>query len=284
MIRAQDSTLLSTLNDSAKANQQTGYVIGTFKGIHLANMQTIEQPAKGALNFIIQHRFGKLNEGSYNFFGLDEATLRLGLDYGITNRFAVGIGRSSLDKVFDGYLKYKLLRQTDPENNMPVSISLLGTIANFTQKYADRPFLNARLRTSYTGQILIARKFSQFSLQISPTWLHFNWVLSSKDANDLFAAAVGARVKLNDRMSLLGEYNYLLPNEVISTKVYNSLSFAWEIETGGHVFQLVFSNSQGITEPYYISKTDGRWSKGDIFFGFNISRNFTLNHHSKKLK
>jgi len=280
-IHAQDSSLLKMLNDSAAANAKTFYVAGTFKGNHFINMQTVESPAKGALSFIIMHRFGELNSGAYNFFGLDNATLRLGLDYGITDRFAVGIGRSSLDKTFDGYLKYKLFLQTDGIAKMPVTIDVLATISNYTQQYADKPYLNANYRTDYTTQLLIAKKFKQFSLQLTPTWLHFNLVPTSQDANDLFALGVGARVKLTHRMSIIGEYNYLPTGQVVSTPVYNSVSCAWEIETGGHVFQLVFSNSQGMTEPYYIAQTTGTWMKGDIYFGFNVSRNFNITKHAK---
>src|ERR1700732_2862244 len=122
-LKAQDSTLLNLLNDSMSANAKTGYVTGTFKANHIVNMQTVESAGKGDLNFVIQHRFGQLNSGSHNFFWLGNTTLRLGLDYGITDRLNVGIGRSSYLKTFDGYLKYKLLRQKE-NDNMPVSVSV----------------------------------------------------------------------------------------------------------------------------------------------------------------
>src|SRR5882672_1288871 len=131
-LSAQDSSLLKMLNDSMVANAKPFYTTGTFKATHIVNMQTVEAPAAGALSFVIQHRFGQLNSGSYNFFGLDNATLRLGLDYGITDRLAVGIGRSSYLKTYDGYVKYKLLRQTDGSNQMPVTIAALGTINYLT--------------------------------------------------------------------------------------------------------------------------------------------------------
>jgi opacity protein-like surface antigen len=279
-LTAQDSSLLKMINDSASANAKPTPVTGTFKGNHFINMQTIEAPAKGALSFIIMHRFGALNSGAYNLFGLDDATLRLGLDYGITDRFSVGLGRSTIDKAFDGYLKYKLLLQTDG-NQMPVTVDILTTISNFTQDYTDEPYLNTTYRTDYTAQLLIAKKFKQFSLELTPTFLHYNLVPTVNDANNLFALGAGARVKLTNRMSILGEYDYVPTGQVVSTPYYNSMSFAWEMETGGHVFQLVFSNSQSIIEPYYLTKTTGTWSKGDIYFGFNISRNFNITKHAK---
>lgn len=275
--KAQDSTLLSLLNDSMAATAKTGYVTGTFKANHVINMQTVESSAKGDLNFVIQHRFGQLNSGSYNFFGLDNATLRLGFDYGITDRLNVGIGRSSYLKTFDAYLKYKLLRQTE-SGNMPVSVSVLGTITNYTQDFTDKSYLNAKLRTAYTGQLLIARKISsRLSLEITPTYLHYNLVPTVNDKNDLFALGMGGRFKITKRMSIDAEYDYLPSNQVVSTTVHNSFSLGWDIETGGHVFQLVFSNSQSMLETQYLTQTTGTWGKGDIYFGFNLSRNFNLN-------
>jgi hypothetical protein len=274
--RAQDSTLLNLLNDSLSVNAKTGYVTGTFKATHVVNMQTVESAGKGDLNFVIQHRFGQLNSGSYNFFGLDNATLRLGLDYGITDRLDVGIGRSSYLKTFDGYLKYKLFRQTE-SGKMPVSVSILGTVTDYTQDIVGKDYLNTKYRTAYTGQLLIARKISsRLSLEITPTWLHYNLVPTVNDKNDLFALGMGGRLKITKRMSINAEYDYLPSNQVVSTTVHNSFSLGWDIETGGHVFQLVFSNSQSMLESQYLAQTTGTWGKGDIYFGFNISRNFNL--------
>lgn len=275
-LQAQDSSLLSMLNDSLQSGSTP--VKATFKAIHIVNTQTIESPAKHDLNFIIMHRFGKLNDGAYNFFGLDNATIRLGLDYGITDRFAVGIGRSSLEKTFDGYLKYKLLRQTSGgSKNVPVSISLFGAITNYTLKFTGKPYLNAKYRTTWVTQAIIARKLNtNLSLQVSPTWLHFNLVPTVNDNNDVFAAVVSGRFKFTKRMSITAEYSYLPSGQVEFLDTRNSLSAGIDIETGGHVFQLVFSNSQGMIEPQYITRTSGSWGKGDIYFGFNVSRNFTL--------
>jgi opacity protein-like surface antigen len=281
-LRAQTDSLMRMLNDSLSSASGSTIVTGTFKATHVINMQTIESPAAGALNFVIQHRFGQLNSGSYNFFGLDNASLRLGLEYGLTDRLAIGIGRSSVQKTFDGNIKYKLLRQTEGAHAVPVSLSLFGGISNYTQHYAGKDYLNANYRTAYTAQLLVARKISShLSLQLAPTWLHYNLVPTAEDKNDVFAIGGGARMKITKRMSINAEYNYLLPNQLVSTDVHNSFSLGWDIETGGHVFQLVFSNSQSMIETQYIGQTTGRWSKGDIYFGFNISRNFNL---SKKAK
>lgn len=278
---AQDSSLLKMLNDSMAAHPQKTYVTGTFKGEHIVNLQTVEAPGAGALSFIIQHRFGALNSGSYNFFGLDAAQIRLALNFGITDRLAVGVSRSSYLKTFDGYLKYKVLRQTE-DGSMPLTASLLGSIAYVTS-HDPGPAVNGNKSAMYTGQLLLARKFNRYlSLELVPTWLHFNSVPTASDKKDQLAFSAGGRLKFNRRMSITGEYNYLLPNQAVSYTTRNSLSFGWDIETGGHVFQLVFSNSQSMIEPQYIGKTTGRWSKGDIYFGFNISRDFNISKKAKK--
>jgi len=281
---AQDSTLLNLLNDSMSAHKGKSYVTGTFKATHVVNMQTVETIADGALSFVIQHRFGQLNSGSYNFFGLDNATLRLGLDYGITDRLTVGIGRSSYLKTFDGFLKYKLLRQTEGPQ-MPVTVTVLGTVTDYTQKIPGSDFLDTKYRTAFTAQALIARKFnSNLSFQVTPTYLHYNLAPTSNDKNDVFALGMGGRMKITKRMSINAEYNYLPSNQVVSATVHDSWSLGWDIETGGHVFQLVFSNSQSMLETQYITGTTGTWGKGDIYFGFNISRNFNLKKKRSEAK
>ncbi len=274
-LSAQDS-LLNMLNDSMSVHHGKSYVTGTFKAGNIINTQTIESPAKGNLNFVIQHRFGQLNSGSYNFFGLDNATLRLGLDYGITDDLDAGIGRSSYLKTFDGYVKYKLLKQTE-NASMPISASILGTITNYTQDMPDKPYLNAKYRTAYAAQLLLARKFTRsLSLQLTPTYLHYNLVPTSEDKSDMFALGMGGRMKITKRMSVNAEYDYVPSGQVVSTTIHNSFSLGWDIETGGHVFQLVFSNSQSLVPTQYLTQTRGTWGKGDIYFGFNISRNFNL--------
>ena len=281
-IRAQDSSLLKMLNDSIALNEKPFFVTGTFKANHVVNMQTIEGPGAGSLNLEIQHRFGKLSSGIYDFFGLDIANWRLGFDYGITDRLVVGVGRSSYEKTYDGYIKYKLLRQTAGSQKMPVTVSLLGTISNYTLDMPEKPYLNATYRTAYTAQLLLARKFTSWlSAQIVPTYLHYNLVPTANDKNDVFSLGVGLRAKFTKRMSINAEYNYLPTGQIVSTKVYNNFSLGWDMETGGHVFQLVFTNAQSMIETQYITQTVDQWKNGDIYFGFNVSRNFNL---SKKAK
>ncbi len=272
--KAQDSSLLELMVDTINAHSSQ-VVSGTFKATQIVNTPTVESPAKKALQFMIMHRFGRLNEGAYALFGLDNAGIRFAFDYGITDKLAIGVGRSSFEKVYDASFKWKVVRQK--QNGVPVSVSAYGMIANSVQKYSDKPYLNAKYRTIYTSQLLIARKVnSKLSLQLTPSWVHFNLVPSPADKNDVFALGVGGRMKLTNRVSINAEYNYLPDGQVVSSDVFSSLSMGVDIETGGHVFQLIFTNSEGMNSPYYLTKTRGRWEKGDIYFGFNVTRIFNL--------
>jgi hypothetical protein len=259
--------------DSAKTN----YTYATFKTTRIVNGHSVENEARGVLLFMISHHFGPINSGSYNFFGLDQSTIRLGLEYGITDRLSVGVGRSSYEKTFDGFLKYKLLKQSSGYKTMPVTVSLLTTMAINSLKWQDptrENFFSSRL--SYTYQMLIARKFNNdLSLQIAPTMVHKNLVAGANDANDFYAMGFGGRYKLTQRMSVNCEY-YSLLNQPKSGTLDNSLSVGVDIETGGHVFQFFLTNSQPMFERGFITETKGKWGKGDILFGFNISRVFTI--------
>lgn len=274
--------LLKLLDDSLKQQEaQPEAVTSIFKATQVINLPTVEQPGKNNLQFIIMHRFGKLNGGAYELFGLDNATIRFGLDYGLTDRLAIGVGRSSLDKTFDASLKYKLLQQRT--NGLPFALSLNGWITNKTVKYPDKPYMNARYRTSYTTQILLARKFSKrLSFEVVPTWVHYNLVPTPEDQNDILVVGLGGRMKITNRISVNAEYDLLPGSPLPSQNIKPSFGLGVDLETGGHVFQLVFSNSQGIVGPSYLTQTEGTWGNGDIYFGFNISRAFGWNKHKKK--
>lgn len=268
---AQD--LLDMLDDGPV----TDYAYGTFKTTRVVLNHSIQNPAPGELVFIISHHFGKINEGPYTLFGLDQATIRLGLEYGLTEHISLGIGRGTYKKLFDGHLKAKLLRQSSGARNMPVSVSYFGSVGvnSLEWQYPEREnYFSSRL--SYVHQLLIASKLNNsLSVQIIPTVVHRNLVPLKKDQNTVLAMGAGGRVKLTQRITLNAEYFYLLPGKT-ADDFDNSLSIGFDIETGGHVFQLFFTNSNPITEHGYITETIGRWDKGEVYFGFNITRVFTL--------
>jgi hypothetical protein len=275
--QVQDTAdILKQLGD-IQPELKRSYTKATFKSTMLINAHSVESLGKGELDVKIAHRFGTLNTGFYEIFGLDNATLRMGVDYGITDRIMIGAGRSSFEKQYDGFIKWKILRQTEGKGGMPVSLSVLAGMYINTLKWSDPSRENYfRSRLDYVFQVMVARKFSEgFSLQVSPTVVHRNLVPESADKNDILAIGIGGRQKITKRATINAEYYYQLPGTQ-SAGTVNALSLGFDIETGGHVFQFMFTNSTGIAENQYIAKTTGKWNKGDIHFGFNIRRVFTL--------
>ncbi len=271
----QDTTdLLSLLGPEAPV---TNYAYATFKSSRVINMHSVENPAAGIMDFRISHRFGTINSGAQNLYGLDQAYMRLGFEFGITNKLMAGFGRSNVNKEIDGFVKYKILRQSTGKVNMPISLSFFSSLVVRTTSWEHpdrRNYFTSRLY--YCHQLLIARKFNEsLSIQIAPTLVHRNLVADTVIKNDVFAAGVGGRYKLTRRTSFNAEYVYVAPGQLES--IYkNSLSIGFDIETGGHVFQLHFTNSKPMNEKGFITETTGDWSKGDIQFGFNVSRVFTV--------
>lgn len=266
--------------DTLKEKPEIHYTKTTFEATRIINAQSIENPERGVLIFLIQHRFGRLNTGAYNFFGLDQSTIRLGFEYGITKRLAIGIGRSSHLKTFDGFVKYKILRQSTGAKTMPISLSYYGSMDLTSLKWEDMGVENRTnyfsSRIAYTHQLLIARKFSNaFSLQLMPTLVHKNLVKYEVDKNDIFSMGLGGKIKITENTAVNLEYFFVFPNQIHS-EYDNSFSIGFDFNTGGHVFQLVFTNSKAIYDSGYITDTHGSWLNGDVYFGFNISRNFTI--------
>jgi hypothetical protein len=258
--------------------EQTQYALQTFKGTRLINGHSLETKAQGDFEFIFAHRFGPINGGIFEFFGWDEAYVRLGLDYGVTDNFSASIGRNSVDKTLDGYIKYKVFRQQKGASDFPLTITALGGAAyKASPRKNEVPEGFTRIdRLAYVAQALIGRKInSNLSLQLMPTFVHKNSVDQSMESNDQFALGFGGRLKITKSFAVTSEYYH-------RTKVnernpsFNSLGFGAEIETGGHVFQLLLTNTRGLTERAFITETEGDFADGDIHFGFNVTRTFHL--------
>jgi hypothetical protein len=268
---AQDD-LLKELEQSTSSGD-TEYAFQTFKGTRLVNGQSVETKSKGTLEFIFAHRFGAVNDGHYEMFGLDQAHVRLGLEYGITDRLGIGLGRSSFDKIKDGFLRYKILKQRKGATNFPFTMTAFGSVS---YKSSPKEGVESIDRLAYTGQLLIARKFSpRLSLQLMPTLIHRNAVDRLTENNDQVALGVGGRLKLSKSIALTSEYYYRI-NAHESTLNHNALGFGIDIETGGHVFQLVMTNTRGTLERAFITETPGDFFDGTIHFGFNVTRTFQL--------
>jgi len=250
-------------------------VTSTFKTTRIVNGHSIENVGKGILDFKILHRFGQLSDGAYNLFGLDQASMRLGLDYGISKTLMVGIGRSTFEKQYDGFMKVRLLSQSTGGKNFPFALSYAGTMIYKSLKNTSttvKPYESDRF--TYGHQLIFARKFGDyFSLQLTPTFFHYNLVSTSNMPNDFISVGIGMRERISKRVNFTQEYYYRI-NKLEG--YYNSFSVGFDIETGGHVFQLHVTNSTGMTERTFINETTGEWGKGNIRFGFNVSRVFTV--------
>jgi len=258
---------------------EINYATATFKSTRIMNGHSIEKMPPGQLDFRISHRFGLLNSGPYEFFGLDQSNVHFGLNYGITDWLMLGIGRGTYEKTFDAFAKFTCLRQSSGARIMPVSVSVLSSVALKSVRWSDperENYFSSRL--SYVGQVMIARKISQgLSVQITPSYGHRNLVPTELDPNDIYAVGAGGRIKLTRRISFNAEYYYMInQKDRMSQKIYDPLSLGFDIETGGHVFQLIFTNSLAMIEKGFIGETTGNWLNGDVHFGFNISRVFTL--------
>jgi hypothetical protein len=274
MLNAQEDDLLALLGEE---EETTTYANASFKTNRVINLHSLESTSAGVLDIKISHRFGTLNRGAYELFGLDNASIRIGGDYGITDQLTVGLGRSSYQKTFDGFVKYKLLRQSKGKKVMPVTAALLATTAIQSMKWQNPDRENYfSSRMYYTFQLILGRKFSEnLSLQVSPTVVHRNLVKTAAEAHDVYAIAAAGRIKLTKRVALNAEYTYVLPDQLLPG-FRNALSVGFDIETGGHVFQLHFTNSTSMIEPGLVTQTVETWGNGGIHFGFNVSRVFTV--------
>lgn len=284
---AQDTTDISKmLEDELKANDQnqTSYTTATFKTTRLIDGHSVENTAPGVLDVKISHRFGTIggtNGGAYNLFGLDNATMRMGFDYGLTNSIMVGIGRSTTLKTFDAFVKWKILRQSTGKRKMPITLSYVPTIGLISLRdTATYKFFSSRI--NFTHQLLIGSKISEgLSLQLMPTVIHRNYPVDG-GPNDVYAVGIGGRQKISKRTTFNVEYYYQLYEYRVPNST-NVLSIGFDIETGGHVFQLHVTNSSSMTESSFITGNQASWSKGEILFGFNISRVFTVGKkHTKE--
>ncbi len=250
-----------------------GYVSATFKGTRIINGHSIETRAKGELDFLISHRFGPVNTGVENFWGLDGAQIRLGLTYGLLDNLNVGVGRSSFGQTYDFFAKWRFLRQS---SSVPVSAAVFSSFATRTDDFFELivgDSYQTNDRHASTAQLLVARKMgNRLSLQVTPTVIATNYVLNSDESGLIYSVGLGGRYKLTNRLSLNMEY---FPSTA-SGDNFDAFAIGVDIETGGHVFQLHFTNAQQIIEKGFIAETDSDFLDGGVHFGFNISRVFNL--------
>ena len=265
--------LLDQLKEPEGKSQPVG---STFKGTRIINGQSVETRGKGNLDVVISHRFGRLNSGAYHLFGLDEANIRLGLEYAFSDRISMGVGRNSLSKVYDSYLKFRFLDQK--KGGFPMTLAWVSDISINTLKRPELP-MNTQRRMSYVNQLLIARKLSPaVSIQVMPSLLHRNLVPTVDIPNTLFLLGFGGRVMVSKRVGITAEYYYSSPDQ---SEGSNSMGLGVDIDTGGHVFQLHFTNSAAMTPSGFLPPVQGNFFDGDIHLGFNVFRSFQTGKDKK---
>jgi len=263
---AQDDLL--TELDSTQVEDT--YATAAFKGLQVVTLQTTKMPAANEWYFVVSHRFGTVKNGIDEFFGLDAATTKIGGVYGITNWLSVSASRHTLLKMYEGSVKYRVARQSA---DFPVDIVGYNTIdINTFLEKEDYPNIEFADRLSFISQILISRKFSdRLSLELVPSYIHKNLYNPLIENDGQFTMAAGGRMKLTKRLSVNLEYGYNFDKPDFYK---NPLSVGLDLETGGHIFQLIFTNSQAMTESGYLTNAAGDWADGDFFFGFNLYRVF----------
>jgi hypothetical protein len=263
-------------------------VFATFKSTRLVNLHTNEQMKAKHLDFRIQHRFQPMQidkenvYGLYNMFGIDGAVMRLGFEYGVTDKLMIGLGRSNIGKTYDLMAKYKILQQTRGKKSMPVSVNYFGNIGINTLEFSDKTrnnFFTSRL--SFVNQLIITRKFNDYvSVAISPSMVHQNLVENKSQSHDIYALGLGASIKISRSARFNFEYiprlNARNEKKLDGTLFYDAFAFGLDIETGGHVFQLHFTNGAGLIEQQFISQNTNKLTLNSLRFGFNLSRVFSL--------
>jgi hypothetical protein len=272
-IHAQEQDLLKELGADSV---QKEYVKNAFKSSRVIHSHSMEFIGKGVLDVRILHRFGTVDNGLKDLFGLDEANMRFGFDYGLGKSLTIGIGRSNLNKELDGFIKYRPVWQSKGPGGIPFSVVLIAGLSLRTQEFPEpKDVYEFKHRLAFYQEIIIGRKFSEaLSLQLNPIFLHRNLVPGANDDNNTWALGMGGRIKLSKRTAFVVDYTPVLAGRQEGTK--DPLAVGFDIETGGHVFQLHFTNATGMNEKAFLTTTVDDFWKGEIRFGFNLSRVFTI--------
>ena len=270
-LSAQDDLMNQLENDWDENNSME--IIAAFKGLKIVNFESTKLASKGDFYFIVAHRFGSVENGFDDLFGLDNAVTKLSFIYAPIEGLNLGFGRSSFRKTYGFHAKYRLLSQK--ESGFPFTVVGYNLLSIDTQlDKTQLPLLEFKNRLAYTSQLLISRKINKgLSLELAPTVLHENTVAFDPQENTQFILGIGGRQKLSQRVSLNADYGWHM-NRAENSPFKNSLSVGVDIETGGHVFQLHFTNAQPMFENGFLANGNGDWSEGVFFFGFNLSRVF----------
>lgn len=288
---AKDTSATDSLMNSLAAAEKSEPVLATFKSTRLILSETSETIKKNNLNFLVIHRFGDIggtDGGGKTLLGLDNSSdIYIGFEYGLTNNLDIDFGRSKYEQLLDLGLKYNFLHQT-ADDKSPVAITVIAKTALRPYSVATNVFDDYTNRLNYFVQAIFARKFSsRLSVQVAPSFLRNNLPFPYLAGNEqnIFSLSAAGRYKFTKRMGIVLDYAHPFSkfrNNSTSPKFYDPSGIGIEIETGGHVFTMNFSNAQAISPVNYLADTQSNWSKGQYRFGFTISRVFNFNPKHKE--
>ena len=261
------------LSEIDTATETPLFASAVFKGLKVINFESTKLVAKGGFNFIVSHRFGTVKNGFQNLFGLDEAVTHLNFVYGLSDNINISASRSSNQKIYEVASKFRLVNQQ--AGKMPFTVvGYTSLLANTALDTDNLPKLEFKHRLSYVAQLLVFRKMNKnLSLILSPTFFHDNYLTDDFQENSQYGIGFGGRYKLGKRWSLNTEYGMHL-NRSENSLYKNPFSIGVDLETGGHVFQLLFTNSQSMNTNGVFGTSTGEWGESDVYFGFNLARSF----------
>jgi len=245
-----------------------------FQGNRFVNLQSANVASKKELQMFIQHRFGNISGGFYELFGLDQASMRLGFEYGFTKNFTFGIGRSTYLKTFDSFLKFRILTQTE-SFPLTTTITASGSVPTMKDVFPEE-YNDFSKKASGNVQLHVAKSFKWFAIQVSPGYIETGYIPIEKNSYSFFTVAAGGSVKISKKVSANVEYLYRFEDKI---DYVNPLSFSVDLDTGGHLFQILISNTQQMYDQAIITNPIGDWSKGNLFLGFNLVRGFNFNKY-----
>jgi hypothetical protein len=260
-------------NSGAQEEMEEKSITNAFQGTHFVNEQSVNLADHGELRLYIQHRFGEIDGGLYQLFGLDQATMRLGFEYGLGKHLNVGFGRSTHMKTYDVYAKGRIAGQTE---NFPLSVALVAGGSIPTLRIFPDDENNFSSKYSGNIQLLLAKTFGPVGFQVSPGFLKTGFLLTENKDISAFTAGLAGSVRISSKVSANLEYLHPFTDELPGS---NPLSLGVDIDTGGHLFQLILSNSQQIFTQGLYTATRGNWGDGKLFFGFNLIREFRIKYY-----
>jgi len=253
--------------------EEPTYASAVFKGLKVINFESTKLVAKKGFNFIVSHRFGTVKNGFQNLFGLDEAVTHLNFVYGLSHNINISASRSSNQKIYEVATKFRVVNQKAGKIPLTV-VGYTSVLANTSLDTDNLPKLEFKHRLSYVAQLLVSRKMNNnLSLILSPTFFHDNYLTDDFQENSQYGIGFGGRYKLGKRWSLNMEYGVHL-NRSENSLYKNPFSIGVDLETGGHVFQLLFTNSQSMNTNGVFGTSTGEWGESDVYFGFNLARSF----------